>query len=433
MAYKIILSATLILFCLSGNAQLGNILNKAKNKTQQRIDSKIDQTIDKGLDKAEGKDNKKSNKSTQQNNDDSDENVSEKPVSDGKSFSNFAKFDFIPGDSIIYAEDFSQDELGELPLNWNTSGTGEVSTLDGIPGKWLRLHKQFRYLSNNTAAFGENFTFEFDIVLQLKTTGWMYPNIKVGLFATEGTEGTSNEFLRNQSQHALVEAELNPGESRYSRASIASYLEQATHYTSSNMECAVMEKFYFKPLHISFHFQKERLRMWVNSEKMFDIPKAVPLGKILNQIIFSVGSTNYDKDSYGVYISNLKVATGKPDTRHKLMEEGKFSTTGILFDMQSAVVKPESYAVVKEIAGVLKQHNDLRIKVVGHTSSDGDDKANMELSDKRAAAVKNILVSEFKIDGSRIETQGKGETEPVADNSKREGKIANRRVEFIKL
>ena len=163
------------------------------------------------------------------------------------------------------------------------------------------------------------------------------------------------------------------------------------------------------------------------------MPKGVPNGVVMNQVYFEVGYTNYKEDQYAVYVSNIKVATGKPDTRHKLVEEGKFSTTGMLFDFQSAVIKPESYAVVKEIAGVLKENASIRIKVVGHTSSDGDDRANMELSKKRSAAVKDMLVNEFGLDASRLETEGKGETQPVADNKTQEGKMLNRRVEFIKL
>ena len=120
-------------------------------------------------------------------------------------------------------------------------------------------------------------------------------------------------------------------------------------------------------------------------------------------------------------------------SRRNCPEEGKFSTTGILFDFQSAVIRPESYAVIKDIAGVLKDNASVKVKVLGHTSSDGDDNANLELSRKRATAVREMLVNEFNIDASRIETEGKGETQPVADNKTREGKALNRRVEFIKL
>ena len=163
------------------------------------------------------------------------------------------------------------------------------------------------------------------------------------------------------------------------------------------------------------------------------MPKGVPTIDTMNQLRFEVGGTNYSEETYGVFIGNVKVATGLPDTRHKLIEEGKFSTNGILFDLQSAVIRPESYGVVKEIAGVLKENPGIRVKVIGHTSSDGDDAANLELSKKRSAAVKAMLAGEFGIDAGRIDTEGKGETEPVGDNKTKEGRVQNRRVEFVKI
>lgn len=414
-------------------AQFGNILKKTKDKAQQRVDNKIDKQIDKTLDKAEGKKDAPAASNNKEKSSEATEDTDAPAAKEEKSFSSFSKFDFIPGDSILYFDDFAQDEPGELPLNWNTNGTGEVSPLDGIEGNWLRMHKSFRYLSANQKDFGENFTVEFDVVMQLKNIGWMFPELKIGLFAAGDESKTSNEFFTHYGSKALVQAVLHPGDHGYSKASVSSYLDRRTHFSSASMACTVMEKFYFKPLHISIQVQKERFRMWVNSDKVFDVPKGVPLGYVLNQLIFEIGTTNYPEDKYGMYIGNIKVATGKPDTRHKLIEEGRFSTTGILFDFQSAVIKPESFAVVKDIAGVLKQFPAVKVKVLGHTSSDGDDNANMELSRKRAAAVKDLLTTEFGIDAGRIETEGKGETQPIADNKTKEGKAANRRVEFIKL
>ena len=77
--------------------------------------------------------------------------------------------------------------------------------------------------------------------------------------------------------------------------------------------------------------------------------------------------------------------------------------------------------------------NDLRIKVVGHTDGDGKDADNLELSKRRAASVKIALTKEFGIDEKRIETDGKGETEPIDKNDNPAGKANNRRVEFIKI
>ena len=137
--------------------------------------------------------------------------------------------------------------------------------------------------------------------------------------------------------------------------------------------------------------------------------------------------------SSGSYISNLRITDAAPDMRSKLITEGKLVSYGIYFDVNKDVVKSESYGTIKEIAKVLTDNPDVKIKIVGHTDSDGDDKSNLDLSKRRGAAVKNVLVKEFNIDASRIETDGKGESEPVAKNDSVINKALNRRVEFIKL
>jgi outer membrane protein OmpA-like peptidoglycan-associated protein len=411
---------------LLSQAQLKGIFNKVKNKAEQTVDKKIDSEIDKAFDKPEAKNSQPESNTTA-----SDE-LASKP-GDDNSIKTFSKFDFIPGDSILYAEDFQQDAIGELPSGWNTSGSGEVMTLDKYAGNWLRLHKGFIYLSRNQNKFVENYTAEFDIILQLKNNGWMYPEFHVGLFNSKDESNTGNNFLKEYKKNAAIIASIYPGENGSSKVKLNSYRENKDYFYSDIKAYEALDKNYGKPVHIAVQVQKERFRMWINETKVFDVPKGVPADEIMNQVFFQVGYTNYSEEQYAILINNIKVATGRPDTRHKLIEEGKFSTTGILFDFQSAVIKPESYAVVKEIAGVLKENSNIKIKIAGHTSSDGDDKANMELSKKRAAAVKDLLLSEFGVDAARIETEGKGETQPIADNKTKEGKMANRRVEFIKL
>lgn len=85
------------------------------------------------------------------------------------------------------------------------------------------------------------------------------------------------------------------------------------------------------------------------------------------------------------------------------------------------------------IADVLMEYPEVKIKIVGHTDADGNDADNMDLSKRRAAAVRNELVKTFGIDASRIQTDGKGETQPVAPNDSPSNKALNRRVEFIKM
>ncbi|MDH3711798.1 MAG: OmpA family protein, partial [Cyclobacteriaceae bacterium] len=133
-----------------------------------------------------------------------------------------------------------------------------------------------------------------------------------------------------------------------------------------------------------------------------------------------------------LFIRNLKISEGGLDLRSQLLTEGKVSTNGIRFDVNSATIKPESYGVIRQIALAMGE-SDMRINIIGHTDSDGDDSSNQELSEKRAEAVKQALTRDFKIDASRMTVGGKGESQPVAENSSPEGKAANRRVEFVTL
>jgi outer membrane protein OmpA-like peptidoglycan-associated protein len=420
------IALTLVIAALPfvASAQFGGLVNKVKSKANQRIDRRVDEAIDKGLDKAEGRSSAVNTAAP------ASANTSETSVTEEPAVKSTAKFDFIPGAQIIYYENFDQEALGELPTGWNTNGTGEVTTLDKFPGKWLRVHAPFTYLTANKKEFSENYTIEFDIILQLKNNGWMYPEVSFGLFSS-GSEATdANDFLKDYDKYGSVTAMLRPAEYKTTKASFKSYVDGKSYFIGQNKPLAELEQWYGKPVHIAIQVQKERYRMWANEVKVFDIPKAVPVNYVMNQLQIRVHQTNYNDNQYGIYISNIKMAKGLPDTRHKLVDEGKFSTTAILFDVNAASLKPESYGTIKEVAGILKEVNNLRIKITGHTDSDGNDKDNLLLSQKRAAAVKTALVSEYGIDESRIETDGKGESEPAGDNKTKEGKAANRRIDM---
>jgi outer membrane protein OmpA-like peptidoglycan-associated protein len=185
-----------------------------------------------------------------------------------------------------------------------------------------------------------------------------------------------------------------------------------------------------KPVHVAIWRQKERCRIYFNEEKVSDLPKALAPNAKFNNILYFIPSAD-DDNSYCV--SNLRLAVGVPDTRKKILEQNKWVTHGILFDVNSADIKPESYGTLKEMATVLKDYADLKVKIVGHTDADGSDAANLDLSKRRAASVKASLAKEFGIDESRMETDGKGESEPIDKNDNAAGKANNRRVEFIKI
>jgi outer membrane protein OmpA-like peptidoglycan-associated protein len=104
--------------------------------------------------------------------------------------------------------------------------------------------------------------------------------------------------------------------------------------------------------------------------------------------------------------------------------------TTILFATGSDQLLDESKPTLDDVATVLSQNSVMKIRVEGHTDSDGDDNKNLELSTKRAASVKTYLEGKG-IAGDRIESVGCGETAPLADNATDEGKQQNRRVVFV--
>ncbi len=88
------------------------------------------------------------------------------------------------------------------------------------------------------------------------------------------------------------------------------------------------------------------------------------------------------------WLAISRIAVGNPDMRNKLLTEGKLVSYGIYFDVNKDVVKPESYGTLKMIAAVLTENPDVKIKIVGHTDSDGADATNLDLSKRRGAVCK---------------------------------------------
>jgi outer membrane protein OmpA-like peptidoglycan-associated protein len=172
------------------------------------------------------------------------------------------------------------------------------------------------------------------------------------------------------------------------------------------------------------------VRVYFDEEKEWDLPKVLSKDAKYNSIVYWLQGPGQNA-SY--FMSNLRLAVGAPDTRKKILEQNKWVTHGILFDVNSANIKSESYGTLKEMANVLRENPDLRVKIIGHTDADGNDASNLDLSQKRAASVKTALSKEFGIDENRMETDGKGESEPIDNNTTPAGKANNRRVEFIKI
>ena len=117
----------------------------------------------------------------------------------------------------------------------------------------------------------------------------------------------------------------------------------------------------------------------------------------------------------------------------KALQEGdKVDIYDIFFSFNSATLRPESDETLHVIANLLNKHPDWKLAIGGHTDSIASDSFNLDLSNRRAAAVRTALVERFKIADNRLSAQGYGEANPRDSNDSLEGRARNRRVELMK-
>jgi outer membrane protein OmpA-like peptidoglycan-associated protein len=121
---------------------------------------------------------------------------------------------------------------------------------------------------------------------------------------------------------------------------------------------------------------------------------------------------------------------GCPEVTEEVKQLFTQALQGIQFESGKDIIKKSSYSILDQVVKVMNDNPEYKLKINGHTDSQGDDNMNMTLSDKRANAVKTYLVDKG-IDSERLSAAGFGETLPVADNNTADGRAKNRRVEFV--
>lgn len=105
--------------------------------------------------------------------------------------------------------------------------------------------------------------------------------------------------------------------------------------------------------------------------------------------------------------------------------------TGLKFKSGSAEIRPGDFGLLTRVQQVIREFPDRKIEIQGHTDSKGDERDNLKLSEARAEAVKDYLVTNMNLPADEIETFGFGESRPLASNDTAEGRILNRRIEII--
>lgn len=184
---------------------------------------------------------------------------------------------------------------------------------------------------------------------------------------------------------------------------------------------------YLEGLKVSSNYKSN-----ANGEFLTAIPVGIPalINVESDGYIFYSDHVNYTDTKYGVDPYNLEIVMTELAPEETNVIASPVILKNIFFESGSATLLEISNTEINILKELLIKNEDLRIKIIGHTDDVGDEADNLILSQARAEAVKTSLV-QMEIASSRIETQGLGESLPIASNQTEEGRSANRRTEFV--
>jgi outer membrane protein OmpA-like peptidoglycan-associated protein len=415
------LATVIFLFSLSVSAQVENPATAVKDAATNAANNNIDNAANGAVDKAEsgikGIFNKKKNKNKKGDNDadnaDNKKDTNGTSASGGYSISAYQNYDFVPGDTVLFADDFAEDQNGEFPAHWTLQeGQAVVNTVAGKPSFCLTEGNYYHVSPRmKTAAYlGNAFTIEFDTYCDENNSEQGSPILFLTYVDANGN-----------SQDGQIDFDKGTTDEGYGDVS----LEYFPHNLNADMPEALRKTYPNNWHHCAIIYKNNQLKCYVDQYRILTVPN-------LDAVPTAFGFEGVGIQDHPTVITNVRLASGgNMNMIGKKFTEAKIVTHGITFDIDKSDIKPESMGTLNMIVNVMKSNPDLKFEIDGHTDNTGQAAHNLTLSQQRAEAVKAQLVK-MGISAGKLTTKGFGDTKPISDNDSPEGKANNRRVEFVR-
>lgn len=319
-------------------------------------------------------------------------------------FKAYSNYDFVPGDEILFEDDFRAGQDGEFAEHWKLMGGQGVVNTKG-DDRFFSITKYYTALTPLIKAksyLPENFTIEFDTWLDAKY---------------DGNPGIMIAFNNGDDALAVLNTAANEVDFSFPGGRLTGELPKAL---------ADNGAYYNKWHHFAIAVKGKQVKIYCDQYRVLVAPDAA--FKAATVVVKGDAS-----EGMNMLFKNFRLAEGGNfNVVGKKFTDPKLITHGITFDYNKVTIKAESMGTLNMVVQIMKDNPEIQFEVGGYTDSDGDDAFNLKLSQQRADAVKTQLVS-LGVDAARLTAKGYGKTKPVSDNTTPEGKANNRRVEFVKM